>query len=209
MAERRGAAAGKEFKFEKQVTVNLYPKSIVAFNDPYFKHTLFSFLLDSCLCAKVELLLAMLDRSLFQTVFCNCHNNSPLGVMELDADPTLRHVLERTEPVGLAASAGAEVGTAAALVLRVGLCAHGGASVVLAETLGSVGSHFLVKDDGKAAVGIEVNANHLKSIRKGWVYGEANIVHRGGKLHVWSIDIKNEAGDLICTSRLTVMIIKA
>ena len=86
---------------------------------------------------------------------------------------------------------------------------HGGASVVLAETLGSVGSHFLVKDEGKAAVGIEVNANHLKSIRKGWVYGEANIVHRGGKLHVWSIDIKNEAGDLICTSRLTVMIIKA
>jgi len=86
---------------------------------------------------------------------------------------------------------------------------HGGASVVLAETLGSVGSHFLVKDDGKAAVGIEINANHLKSIRKGWVYGEANIVHRGGKLHVWSIDIKNEAGDLICTSRLTVMIIKA
>ena len=86
---------------------------------------------------------------------------------------------------------------------------HGGASVVLAETLGSVGSHFLVKDDGKAAVGIEVNANHLKSIRKGWVYGEANIVHRGGKLHVWAIDIKNEAGELICTSRLTVMIIQA
>lgn len=86
---------------------------------------------------------------------------------------------------------------------------HGGASVVLAETLGSVGSHFLVKDDGKAAVGIEVNANHLKGIRKGWVYGEAKIVHRGGKLHVWSIDIKNESGDLICTSRLTVMIIQA
>ena len=86
---------------------------------------------------------------------------------------------------------------------------HGGASVVLAETLGSVGSHFLVKDDGKAAVGIEVNANHLKSIRKGWVYVEAKIVHRGGKLHVWSIEIKNEAEELICTSRLTVMIIKA
>ena len=86
---------------------------------------------------------------------------------------------------------------------------HGGASVVLAETLGSVGSHFLVKDDGKAAVGIEVNANHLKSIRNGWVYGEAKIVHRGGKLHVWSIEIKNETGELICPSRLTVMIIKA
>jgi len=86
---------------------------------------------------------------------------------------------------------------------------HGGASVVLAETLGSIGSHFLVKDDGKAAVGIEVNANHVKGIREGWVYGEAKIVHRGGKLHVWSIEIKNEAGELICTSRLTVMIIQA
>jgi uncharacterized protein (TIGR00369 family) len=86
---------------------------------------------------------------------------------------------------------------------------HGGASVVLAETLGSIGSHCLVKDDGKAAVGIEVNANHVKGIREGWVYGEAKIVHRGGKLHVWSIEIKNEAGELICTSRLTVMIIQA
>jgi len=86
---------------------------------------------------------------------------------------------------------------------------HGGASVVLAETLGSIGSHFLVKDDGKSAVGVEVNANHVKSIREGWVYGEAQIVHQGGKLHVWSIEIKNEEGELICTSRLTVMIIPA
>jgi 1,4-dihydroxy-2-naphthoyl-CoA hydrolase len=86
---------------------------------------------------------------------------------------------------------------------------HGGASVVLAETLGSIGSHFLVKDDGKSAVGVEVNANHVKSIRQGWVYGEAQIVHRGGKLHVWSIEIKNEEGELICTSRLTVMITQA
>ena len=86
---------------------------------------------------------------------------------------------------------------------------HGGASVVLAETLGSIGSHFLVKDDGKSAVGVEVNANHVKSIREGWVYGEAQIVHMGRKLHIWSIDIKNEDGELICTSRLTVMIIPA
>jgi 1,4-dihydroxy-2-naphthoyl-CoA hydrolase len=86
---------------------------------------------------------------------------------------------------------------------------HGGASVVLAETLGSIGSHFLVKDDGKSAVGVEVNANHVKSIREGWVYGDAQIVHQGGKLHIWSIDIKNENGELICTSRLTVMIIQA
>lgn len=84
---------------------------------------------------------------------------------------------------------------------------HGGASVVLAETLGSVGSHFLVEGTGKGAVGIEVNANHLKGVRSGWVHGEATLTHRGGKLHVWNIDIRDDAGDLICTSRLTVMIV--
>jgi 1,4-dihydroxy-2-naphthoyl-CoA hydrolase len=84
---------------------------------------------------------------------------------------------------------------------------HGGASVVLAETLGSVGSHFLVKDQGKAAVGVEVNANHVRGVRSGWVYGAAKLVHRGGKMHVWTIDIKDEKERLICTSRLTVMII--
>lgn len=86
---------------------------------------------------------------------------------------------------------------------------HGGASVVLAETLGSVGSHFLVAEAGKGAVGIEVNANHVRSVKSGWVYGEAKIVHQGGKLHVWSIEIKDEEGKLVCTSRLTVMIIAA
>ena len=84
---------------------------------------------------------------------------------------------------------------------------HGGASVVLAETLGSIGSHFLVESQGKAAVGIEVNANHLKSIRSGWVIGEARIVKKGGRVHVWSIELKDEEGKLICTSRLTVMIV--
>ena len=84
---------------------------------------------------------------------------------------------------------------------------HGGASVVLAETLGSVGSHFIVKDQGKAAVGVEVNANHVRSVRSGWVYGQANLVHKGGKMHVWSIEIKDGEDRLVCTSRLTVMII--
>ncbi len=84
---------------------------------------------------------------------------------------------------------------------------HGGASVVLAETLGSIGSHFLVDSKGKGAVGIEINANHLRSVKCGWVYGIAKIVHRGSKLHVWSIDIKDERDRLVCTSRLTVMII--
>jgi 1,4-dihydroxy-2-naphthoyl-CoA hydrolase len=84
---------------------------------------------------------------------------------------------------------------------------HGGASVVLAETLGSVGSHMLVKDHGKGAVGIEVNANHVKGVRSGWVHGTATLAHRGGRLHVWSIDIRDDEGDLVCTSRLTVMIV--
>jgi len=84
---------------------------------------------------------------------------------------------------------------------------HGGASVVLAETLGSIGIHFLVEKEGKGAVGIEINANHVRSVKSGWVYGTATIKHRGGKLHVWSIDIVDESDKLVCTSRLTVMII--
>ena len=85
---------------------------------------------------------------------------------------------------------------------------HGGASVVLAETLGSVGSHFLVSDQGKVAVGVEVNANHIRGVRSGWVFGEAKLIHRGGKMHVWNIEIKDEKERLVCTSRLTVMIIR-
>ncbi len=86
---------------------------------------------------------------------------------------------------------------------------HGGASVALAETLGSVGSHFLVADQGKSAVGIEVNANHVKGKRDGIVTGKATLAHKGGRLHVWTIDIVDEDDQLIATSRLTVMIVPA
>ena len=86
---------------------------------------------------------------------------------------------------------------------------HGGASVVLAETLGSVGSHFIAEPKGKAAVGIEVNANHLRGVKSGWVTGTARLHHEGGKLHVWHIEIVDEAGRAVCTSRLTVMLIPA
>jgi len=84
---------------------------------------------------------------------------------------------------------------------------HGGASVVLAETLGSVGSHMLVAESGRGAVGIEVNANHLRGVRSGQVHGEAKLVHKGGRLHVWSIELRDDEGGLVCTSRLTVMIV--
>lgn len=84
---------------------------------------------------------------------------------------------------------------------------HGGASVVLAETLGSVGSHFIAEPEGKLAVGIEVNANHVRQVRSGLVYGKAEILHRGRTLHVWSIEIRDERGRMVCTSRLTVMLV--
>ncbi len=85
---------------------------------------------------------------------------------------------------------------------------HGGASVVLAETLGSVASVLLIKDLSKqAAVGLEVNANHLRGVRSGWVYGKVSPVHIGRKTHIWEIKITDEQEKLVCISRLTVMIV--
>ncbi len=84
---------------------------------------------------------------------------------------------------------------------------HGGASVVLAETLGSVASSLLIDQSTQTCVGIEVNANHIKSVRHGFVTGKATPIHLGKKTHVWDIRITGETGDLICVSRLTVAII--
>jgi len=85
---------------------------------------------------------------------------------------------------------------------------HGGANVVLAETLGSVASQLCIPpSESKMAVGIEINANHLKSARSGRVYGVVEPVRIGRAIHVWRISIKNTRGQLLCTSRLTCMII--
>jgi len=85
---------------------------------------------------------------------------------------------------------------------------HGGASVTLAESIGSTAS-YIASDDVKnrGIVGIEINANHLKSVKDGFVYGTARPFKIGRKLHVWNIEITNEAGDLVCVSRLTTMIL--
>lgn len=83
---------------------------------------------------------------------------------------------------------------------------HGGASVVLAETLGSVAANLAVPDD-KVCVGLEVNANHIRSIKKGTVTGTATAVHIGYSTQIWQIEICNERNQLICTSRLTVAVI--
>jgi 1,4-dihydroxy-2-naphthoyl-CoA hydrolase len=85
---------------------------------------------------------------------------------------------------------------------------HGGASVVLAETLGSVGATMCVDREKYLCVGQEINANHVRSARGGLVTGTARPLHIGGRTHVWSIEIANEAGGLLCISRLTIAVIK-
>jgi len=86
---------------------------------------------------------------------------------------------------------------------------HGGASAALAETLGSVASVLCVDDITKEAiVGVEINANHLKAGKSGYVYGKVTPIKVGRRLHVWQINITDESGDLVCSSRLTTMVIQ-
>ena len=83
---------------------------------------------------------------------------------------------------------------------------HGGVSVVLAETLGSCGAAFSAPP-GHRAVGLDINANHLRSASDGWVTGTARPVHIGRTTNVWQIDMSNEKGQLTCVSRLTMAIL--
>src|ERR1700681_1281443 len=85
---------------------------------------------------------------------------------------------------------------------------HGGASVALAETLGSTGATMCVDATQYQCVGQEINANHVRPARPGLVTGPGRPVHLGGRTQVWSIDIVNEAGKLVCTSRLTMAVIR-
>ena len=84
---------------------------------------------------------------------------------------------------------------------------HGGASVALAETLGSIGGGIKVYSNNETVVGIEINANHLKSVRDGWVYGKATPIRIGKKIQVWNIEITNDSNEIICVSRLTLAVI--
>ena len=83
---------------------------------------------------------------------------------------------------------------------------HGGVSVVLAESMGSTGAYYALPE-GYRAVGLDINANHLRSATSGWVTGTAKPVHIGRTTHVWHIDLHNEAGELTCVSRLTMAIL--
>lgn len=84
---------------------------------------------------------------------------------------------------------------------------HGGASCVLAETLGSVGSVLVIDTDKFICVGLEINANHIRSASSGFVTGTATPIHLGKSTHVWDIRILDEEQKLVCISRLTVAIL--
>ncbi|MEQ8237629.1 MAG: hotdog fold thioesterase [Cyclobacteriaceae bacterium] len=84
---------------------------------------------------------------------------------------------------------------------------HGGASVVLAETLGSVASSVILEGKNQFAVGLEINANHIKSAKEGYVWGTTKAIHLGKRTHIWEIIIKNDQDELVAISRLTVAVI--
>ncbi|MFD2202508.1 hotdog fold thioesterase [Shivajiella indica] len=83
---------------------------------------------------------------------------------------------------------------------------HGGANIVLAETLGSVAATLTVNQKNQFCVGLEINANHLKSVKEGLVRGITKPIHLGKKTQVWEIKIYTENGDLSCISRITMAI---
>jgi len=85
---------------------------------------------------------------------------------------------------------------------------HGGASCVLAETLGSICSYLIIDSAQFYCVGIEINANHIRSARDGFVYGHCSPLHIGSSTHVWDIRITNTQDKLVCISRLTVAIMR-
>lgn len=85
---------------------------------------------------------------------------------------------------------------------------HGGANVVLAETMGSIASSLTIDTDKFACVGLEINANHLKSVREGKVRGVSKPIHLGKSTQVWEIKIFNEENQLCCISRITMAILE-
>ena len=86
---------------------------------------------------------------------------------------------------------------------------HGGASVALAETLGSTAAMLTLDPEKQLAVGLDINANHLRGVRSGLVTGTARMLHLGRTTQVWEIRIENEVGALVCISRLTMAVVPA
>lgn len=84
---------------------------------------------------------------------------------------------------------------------------HGGASVVLAESLGSMAANLCIDPEQQLAVGLEVNANHLRAVTSGWVIGTARPLHVGRSTQVWEIRIEDAGGQPTCVSRLTMAVV--
>jgi len=84
---------------------------------------------------------------------------------------------------------------------------HGGASVVLAETVGTMAANLVVNQAKSYAVGMAINANHVRQVKNGYVYAKATPAHLGKKTHVWTIHITNDMAQLVCISRLTVAVL--
>jgi len=84
---------------------------------------------------------------------------------------------------------------------------HGGASVALAETLGSVAASFCIDLKTHFCVGLEINANHIRGVKSGFVIGTAKAVHIGKKTQVWEIRITDEKKDIVCISRITIAVL--
>lgn len=91
-------------------------------------------------------------------------------------------------------------------IQRIGIL-HGGASLALAETVGSIAASYCVDRNRKYIVGQEINANHIRPVREGYVYATATPLHLGKSSHVWDIKIRNDAEKLVCVSRFTVAVL--
>lgn len=85
---------------------------------------------------------------------------------------------------------------------------HGGASAALAETLGSIAGGIQINRETQTVVGVEINCNHLRSARNGWVYGKATPIKIGKSIQVWNIEIKNDDGKMVAVSRLTLAVLE-
>jgi 1,4-dihydroxy-2-naphthoyl-CoA hydrolase len=84
---------------------------------------------------------------------------------------------------------------------------HGGASVVLAETLGSIAANLCIDRNMKICVGLDINANHIRPVRTGYVTGVTKPIHLGASTQIWEIQIKNEKNSLVCIARLTMAVL--
>ncbi len=92
-------------------------------------------------------------------------------------------------------------------IQRIGIM-HGGASLALAETVGSIAASYCIDRENCFIVGQEINANHIRSVRKGFVHAKASPLHLGKRSQVWDIKITNDEGKLVCVSRFTVAVLQ-